>query len=252
METLKDYIKDVYTKENMANIYNDGDSAIGKNQDVYDAFNTFMFSPDRNIFNKLAARIALYSKIHPLHGDIIECGVYKGSGLLTWLKILDVTERHSIRKVVGFDMFDPTRTLELITDNTDHDMMKQVFDRDTNKEDVSYTSVRTRIERAGFGSDKFELVQGNICRTAFEYVSSKPGLRISLLYLDLDIAEPTEAALSAFHERIVPGGMIVFDEYAYQNWSETDAADDFIHEYGDEYEIERTSIKAPTLILTKK
>lgn len=251
LKTLRDYIEDVQIKENMANIYNEqGD--IKKNQNVYDAFNDFIFSTDRNVFNKLIARASIYYATKKLHGDIIECGVYKGSGMLTWLKLMDVSEYHSIKKVVGFDMFNPAETLKTIFDEKDHGMMKQVFDRDSKNDDLSLDAVHNRIIRAGFRGDKYELVKGDITKLAHHYVKEHPGLRISILYLDLDIADPTYSALEAFESRIVKGGCIVFDEYAYQAWSESDAADDFIAEHGSKYEIVKLDIKAPTLLLIKK
>ena len=78
------------------------------------------------------------------------------------------------------------------------------------------------------GSTKpFELVSGDIVHTAPEYVAKRPGFRISLLHLDLDVAEPTLAALEAFYPVVTPGGVIVFDEYAVPKWSESDAVTKF-------------------------
>lgn len=59
------------------------------------------------------------------------------------------------------------------------------------------------------------------------YVESNPGMRISLLHLDMDVAAPTLAALEAFWPRVARGGMVVFDEYAVPRWSEANAVDEF-------------------------
>jgi Macrocin-O-methyltransferase (TylF) len=46
-----------------------------------------------------------------------------------------------------------------------------------------------------------------------EFLDRFPATRISLLHLDLDVLEPTEFALDRFYSRIVPGGLIVIDDY---------------------------------------
>ena len=48
---------------------------------------------------------------------------------------------------------------------------------------------------------------------------------------------------------IVSGGVIVFDEYAYHSWSESNGADDFIKEMG--LTLHTTGIKAPTAYIIK-
>ena len=47
-----------------------------------------------------------------------------------------------------------------------------------------------------------------------QYTMSRPGFRISLLYMDLDVEEPTLKALEALWPRVCKGGVVIFDEYA--------------------------------------
>jgi hypothetical protein len=51
-------------------------------QYIFDAFNEFIFSPDRRVLGKLIARTFLFNQIKDVPGDIVECGVYKGAGKL--------------------------------------------------------------------------------------------------------------------------------------------------------------------------
>ena len=48
-------------------------------------------------------------------GDIVECGVFKGSGILTWLKLKKTLCPYALKKVVGFDMFDEIELLNSLT-----------------------------------------------------------------------------------------------------------------------------------------
>jgi hypothetical protein len=232
------------------NLYNDT-STIHKNQKNYDSFNDFIFSNDRNIFNKLYSRIQFYEMTKHLNGDIVECGVFKGSGLLTWLKILSMNEPNSIKKVLGFDFFDSSFVDDL-EKGIDRDTMKQVFTRvqDLNLSDISLPTIFAKIIDAGFDESTFELIRGDVIETTKRYVEESPGFRISVLYLDMDLYKPTYAALKNLWNNVVVGGVIVFDEYAYHSWSESEAADEFIEEYG--LKLHRTNIKAPTAYIIKE
>jgi len=236
-----------YKKMKKLNLYNNTDD-INKNQDVYQSFNSFIFSEDRNLFNKLYSRINFYDMVKNKGGDIVECGVFKGSGLLTWLKILDMNEPNSIKKVIGFDFYDSSFVEDL--EGIDKETMSEVFSRcETNIDDISLDGVKNKILGGGFGVDKFDLVKGDIIKTTKEYSKTRPGFRISILYLDLDLEEPTYETLVNLWDNVVKGGIIVFDEYGYHNWSESNAVDRFIEERG--LSLISTKVKAPTAYIIK-
>lgn len=230
------------------NIHNTPDLSA-KTQDIYDNFNGFMFSKDRDVFNKMYARIWLYEKTSHLVGDIVECGVFKGSGLMTWLKILDLNEPNSIKKVVGFDYFDPS-FVENISDATDKKSMSEVFSRcNATKSELTVDSVHGRISGAGIDVSKVDLVAGEIGTTSLTYAMERPGFRISILYMDLDLYRPTYDALRNLWSRVVDGGIVVFDEHGYHAWSESSAVEQFVREHG--LVLHRTNMKAPTAYIIK-
>ena len=233
----------------MINLYNNNLN-ISANQEIYDSYNQFIFSDDRNIFNKLYSRFFFYEKTKNLLGDIVECGVFKGSGVFSWLKILEMNEPNSIKKVLGFDFFD-SNFVNQLENNVDRETMKQVFDRCENLEnnDISLEGIDSKIISAGFSSSKYELIPGDISHTTKKILKDRPGFRISILYMDLDIDEPTYATLTNLWDRIVPGGIIVFDEYAYHRWTESNAVDRFIQERN--LKMYSTNIKAPTSYIIK-
>lgn len=219
-------------------------------QSVYDAYNDFLFSSDRNVFFKMLKRIELFDKIKNLNGDIVECGVFKGAGMALWLKLLDLHSPHDIRKVIGFDFFDSS-FIDNLPNAIDKEMMGQVFSR-CNVSDgcISSENIQDKLVNVcGLSPDRFELVKGDISITSREYTESRPGFRISLLYLDLDLDEPTYETLCNLWSRIVKGGVIVFDEYCYHCWSEANAVDRFTREYG--LQIYKTNIQSPTAFCIK-
>lgn len=220
-------------------------------QEIYDSFNDFIFSKDKNVFHKLMLRHDLYNSVKHLHGDIVECGVFKGSGMMTWCKLLQMYEPNSIKKVIGFDMFSKDFVGDL-SDDIERDMMSQVFTRDVNlnNKTISLNAVTNRLLNANIPAKSFELIEGDASETTREYTESRPGLLISLLYLDMDLYEPTYNTLQNLWDYITPGGIVVFDEYAYAAWTETQAVDNFFLDK--EIEIQNTNFAAPTAYVIKE
>lgn len=234
----------------MINLYN-SNVDIHTNQSIYDSFNNFIFSNDRNIFNKLCSRFYFYNKTEHLLGDIVECGVFKGSGLFSWLKMLDMNEPNSIKKVIGFDFFDPN-FVDDILDKTDKETMQQVFTRCSNLDinEVSLSGIHSKLDAAGIKKNKYELVAGDISQTTKKFIEDRPGFRISILYMDLDLDEPTYNTLNNLWDRVVDGGIVVFDEHAYHKWSESNAVDRFVREK--KLSVHRTNIQTPTAYIIKQ
>jgi hypothetical protein len=72
------------------------------------------------------------------------------------------------------------------------------------------------------------------------------------LYLDLDLDEPTFAALESLWDRIVPGGYVVFDEYDYHVFDESTAVDRFLKSRNITYKVRSTNMYAPSAYLVKE
>lgn len=232
------------------NLYNNTSAVINDKQHIFDGFNAFMLSEDRNVFNKLHMRMKLFDLAKDLNGDIVECGVFKGTGMFTWLKLVDLYQPNSIKKVIGFDFFEQ-EFVDTLVDEIERDTMKQVFDRvpQLKNDDISLEGITKKIISSGFNGSKFELVKGDISQTSSLYVKDRPGFRISLLYLDMDLDRPTYDALDTFWDRIVPGGVVVFDEYAYHSWTESNAVDRFIKNKN--IKLINTHVHAPTAYFIK-
>mgnify|MGYP001609546600 FL=1 len=81
-----------------------------------------------------------------------------------------------------------------------------------------------------FAHKKFtnvELIKGDICETVPAYIQNHSALKIALLHIDVDVQKPTEIILQYLYEKVVPGGVIVFDDYGIVE-GETRAVDNFV------------------------
>ena len=65
---------------------------------------------------------------------------------------------------------------------------------------------------------KIELIKGDICETVPIYLKENPHLTISMLYLDIDLYEPTKIALETLVSRMPKGALIVFDELNHSDY----------------------------------
>lgn len=231
-------------------IYNNNAKNI-TNQSVYDSFNDFIFSSDIKVLGKLLHRHDFFNKTRHLPGDIVEVGVFKGSGMAVFSKIIEIYCPNSIKKVVGFDIFDPELSSEVLNKDADIDKnnMNMVYSRIDNNE-RTLESVRNRLSNVS-PCTNFLLIEGDVEITLPKFVENNPGQRISLLYIDVDIERPSYIALKYLWDKVVPGGIIVFDEYEYHKFSESCGVDKFIKERNIEYNIVTTNWLSPTCYIQK-
>ena len=119
-------------------------------QSVYDAFNEFIFSSDRKLFGKLASKLEFVEHVKEVPGDVVELGVFKGSGMMGWLKALSqVSINH--KNVVGFDFFDADSTVESV-ETSDQQVMESLF-KDRGFDPEGYESkLESILMNAGFGN----------------------------------------------------------------------------------------------------
>jgi hypothetical protein len=220
--------------------------------DVYSHFNNFIFSNDTKLLGKLLHRYDFFNKVKDLPGDIVELGVFKGSGVATFSKFLDIYCPNSNKKIVGFDIFSPSDANLILDKDGDFDKSKMniVYSK-VPESDLSLAAVDARLQNMQIHK-KYMLVPGDIEQTLPEFLTQNPGFRISFLYIDVDLDRPTYNGLKYLWDRILPGGVILFDEYEYHKFSESCGVEKFLKERNMNYELKSTNWIAPTAYLIKK
>ena len=186
-----------------------------KSLSAYDAHLTPSLFSNRRIFSNILARIELFKKVLDIPGDVVECGVFKGNGLMTFFLLSSVLEPYNFnRKVIGFDTFmgfpkanyekDP-EVDEGYLDEIDFNMLQQILSLQESDKLLNHL-------------DKSVLVQGNAMDTIPEYVRTTPSMIVALLYLDFDTYEATKTALENFYPLIPRGGLVAFDQLGQSKW----------------------------------
>lgn len=224
---------------------------VNTSQKVFDDFNSFIFSSDTKILAKLIARVNFIRMTMDVPGDIVECGVFKGSGIITWLKAKKILSPNSFKKIIGFDIFDNDKLVSSLQ-YEDKKMMTKLFsNRNFNFTEDYETYLIDVLESASFKDQfDFELIKGDVCKTSKEYDKERIGAKISILYMDLDLEKPTYEVLNNLWDKVSVGGIVVFDEYGYHQWSETIGVDKFCKENG--LRVKTLDFQAPTAYIIKE
>ncbi len=213
---------------------------------IFKAYNYLIESEDTERLKKIFVRYELFKKSQRIPGDIIECGVFKGTGHLFWLKLLNIFDHNSIKKVIGFDTFKgfPKSVLQFEKKEA------KKFIKESNYKGTTLKEISSKIINAGF-NDRSILIKGDIIKTSKQYIKKNRGFRISLLHLDLDTYEGTKEALKNFFPLVSKGGVVVFDEYGSRGWGESEAIDEYFKDK--KYSIIKTENSTkPTAYLIKK
>jgi len=170
---------------------------------------------------KVTRFIALYEifkRILPVKGSIIECGVYQGFGLMTWANLSAVLEPNNLtRRIYGFDTF------EGFKEARDKDKGKGFVPEQGDLKADSYSELLELIRI--YDSNRFLghvpkvfLFKGDATITIPQFVKENKHLVVSLLFLDMDLFEPTKVAIGQFFSRMPKGAIIAFDELDNPIW----------------------------------
>lgn len=190
-------------------------------ENMWRVFNQFHYVCDTHRFQKLLARADMVRRIADVPGDIVDCGTFKGISTIQFAHFLKIYRPQAAGRVVSFDTF------EAIFPKVRQDEAASAqAHMDDLYEANAYDQLTDAIGNLDL-ADVVEIVKGDITETLPAYVAGKAGFRIALLHCDLDVYPATKKILEVAWPRVTPGGIVVFDQYAVDNWGESDAVDEF-------------------------
>lgn len=168
----------------------------------------------RQSITRFLVRYEIFKRILNIQGSIVEIGVLDGASLMTWAQLSAIFEHlNHQRKIIGFDMFgdkpvpgENDKTGNALKMYEEGKMSLDSF------EDISKAIKIFDMNRFLNSQEKVILVKGDVKETASSYIKKFPETIVSLLYLDVNLYEPTKAALDTFLPRMPKGSIIVFDE----------------------------------------
>lgn len=172
----------------------------------------------RQHLKRFLAMYEIFRLVLPVKGSIVECGVFRGFGLMSWAKLSAMLEPENLtRRVYGFDTFAGFPNVsERDSGRVPHPQEGALF-ADSYEELVSLVEWYDKDRFLGH-IDKVHLIKGDVLETIPPFIEANPHLVVSLLYLDMDLYEPTRAALEHFVPRMPKGAVIAFDELDNPMW----------------------------------
>jgi len=201
------------------------------NIDSLNAVKLFPVLARRQRLKRFLAHVELFRKTLNIPGDIAELGVFRGGDLMTWANLLEAYCIGNRTKIVyGFDNWKGFTKLSPEDGKDVGPVQKKVGGFSPER---YYEELQDAIKI--FDKDRFipwkarvKLIKGNIEETVPKFVEDNPGTRFSLIHCDCDLYEPTKTILEHLYPRLSKGGVIIFDEYAIDDWvGETKAVDEY-------------------------
>jgi hypothetical protein len=172
----------------------------------------------RQDLTRLLVRYEIFKRVLGVKGSIVECGVFRGSGLLSWANFSAILEPFNLtRRIYGFDSFEGFPSVCARDKSTTRSAQAGDLRSDCWQE-LTQLIRAYDLNRALGHVPKVDLVKGDAVQTIPAFLATHPHLVVSLLFLDFDLYEPTRAALDHFLPRMPKGAVIAFDELDNPAW----------------------------------
>lgn len=174
----------------------------------------------RPVLTSFMARHELFKLIVDVPGSIIEAGVLHGQGLMTFAQMSAILEPvNYLRKIIGFDTFEGfTELSDEDATQTGGEQVKVGGFKAESYEELQRAAELYDMNRPIGHIPKIQLVKGRIQDTLPTYLDENPHTVVAMLYLDMDLYDPTKFAIENLKDRIPKGGVIVFDELNFDDW----------------------------------
>ena len=184
-------------------------NSTGTDIDKINSLTRFM---NRQDLAKLFAQKELLNKTQGCLGNIIESGVYFGSGLMGWGLLLSTFEPYNYQcKVVGFDTFKGTQGV------SKEDQVNKKYKRVNGEykaetfEDLKKSIELFDVDRPLNHIEKIRLIKGDVAKTSKVFTKENPETTVRILHLSMNIYKPTLKMLEVFLPRMSKGSIVVID-----------------------------------------
>jgi hypothetical protein len=180
---------------------------------------------------------------HDLPGDLVECGVWRG-GAAMMMALTTKARVGSHRDIYLYDtyagMTEPTPE-DVRPDGLHAGGKWRQLQRRTHN-DWCYAPldvVQQNMRKTGYDQRKLHFVKGPVEKT----IPGTAPERIAVLRLDTDFYASTLHELEHLYPRLVPGGVIIFDDY--NHWmGQRQATEEYFRAIGEEIELKAVTTSA--------
>jgi len=212
----------------------------------------FQYSASDKEWKQLMMYVEMMHKLKDIPGDIAEFGVASGVSLISFIRIIRALEpgdKRDQRKIYGFDSF------EGLPELTEKDQTRIAVEKTVEMKKGGYDHPQSYPDLFRFveSDANTELIKGWFDKTVPEFFNKNPHVSLAFVHLDADLYDSTLVVLENTWERLVPGGIILFDELNIPNFpGETEAYTDFFKDKEGKYTLHSTRALPRKRYLIKK
>lgn len=184
----------------------------------------------------------MYEMISNIPGVIVEFGTWWGQNIVLFENLRAIYEPfNQHRRIIGFDTFTGYPSIsekDRSSDTIKVGGYKVSTDYRSYLEDlIDYHEKNNVLANV----KKHQLIEGNVTETAPRFFEENPETVIALAYFDMALYEPTKVCLEAIKPHLLPGSVIMLDEFNSQEYPGETIA--FKEIFGDvKYSIRRSKI----------
>ena len=173
----------------------------------------------RRALPRVLAQYELFKQVVDLPGAIVEVGVYLGAGLFTWSNLLETfCPGDRTRRAIGFDHFRGYSAFSQKDGRAAPWIDKVLGPMQSSQALVQGLVDLHNEDNLLPGVERVRICDGDVLETIPAYARDNQGERISLLYLDIGLYEPTLCALQALYPLVITGGVVAFNCYGMRPW----------------------------------
>ncbi|MDA1330219.1 MAG: dTDP-6-deoxy-L-hexose 3-O-methyltransferase [Chloroflexi bacterium] len=168
----------------------------------WDYENGFYLTSHITRLAKMLAHYELYKSVTHLPGHIVECG----ASLIRFSTFREILENPYSRKIIGFDAFGKFPEQDGAIDQEFVEKLEEAGGCGISMDELKKVFALKSFQN-------YEFIQGDILDTVPKYTSEHPELKIALLHIDVDVYKPSATILNHLLDKVVKGGLVVFDDY---------------------------------------
>ena len=206
----------------------------GEELDFYHELTKYAGYLRKSYFSRHMAIYELYKRTIELPGSVAEFGIYNGSTYFFLSRLIEIfnPSMHEIHHssschIFGFDNFEGF--VEISDKDNDRYFKLQKFRGGLRGNRDSFFEVLNNFKKESAISKRMHVIEGDIQETFGPFLKKYSWVKLRFCLMDLDLYKPTKVVLDKLFDIMVPGGIIVFDEYGLPEWQgETIAVDEFI------------------------
>ena len=197
---------------------------------LYDYETFFHLTANKERYEKFLTHFEVFKKTAKLKGEIVECGVFKGTSFVRFCTFRDLFKLK--KKVIGFDNFSNKYPLTKI--KKDQQMIKNWIKKSGGKS-ISKNQLISTMKILKIKN--YELIKGDVKETIPKYLK-KNKLKISLLNIDIDFLESTKVCLENLYPLVEKNGIILLDNYGF-GFGETKIINTFFKKFKKKNKLEK-------------